>query len=130
LTNTINIKIKQVNILYNKTTEKNTEDKFAANLYYVVEVKNISNEKHNIDLKLFIQNSLSTKIVIGDRTFGPKGTPFSLQKGEKIVIDYGPLIKHPDTLDKETKTILYNYMNELVAQVDVDSKLYTILIKK
>ncbi|RKD31264.1 hypothetical protein [Thermohalobacter berrensis] len=120
--NYVNVKMKPSKILFNKTTEEQVLDNKLCNIVYTVIVENISSENIKINLKLFIPDELSSTIVYGATTLGPRKKDVILKPGERINIGMGTLIKHLNNLSEKEKELFDDYKDILYIELLINDK--------
>lgn len=118
----VSIKMEPSEILFNKTTEKQVVDNEYCSIVYKVKVENIRNENIKINLKVLIPDELTSTIIYGDHSLGPRNKYIKLKPGEKIDIGFGTIMKHLDRLSKSQKELFENYKNILYIELLINGK--------
>lgn len=118
----VSIKMKPSEILFNKTTEEQGIDNELCSIIYKVIIENIRNENIKINLKLLIPDELTSTIVYGETTLGPRKKYIELKPGERINISMGTLMKHLDRLSENEKKLFEKYKDILYIELLINGK--------
>ncbi len=118
----ISIEMKSSELVYNKTTEKQTEDNELNNLMYNVSFKNKTKDVITFKFKMFIPNELAESIIVSTEPSIPSSEDLVLEPGKGTGIDSGRLMIHYNKLDKVKKELFEKYKDTLYFEFHMNGK--------
>lgn len=118
----VTIEMKPSEILFDKTTVEQTIDNEFCNIVYYVIIENITDENINIILKILIPDELTSTMIYGEPSLGPRPKYIELKPGEKIDIAHGTLLKHMNRLREAEKEIFEKYKDTLYIELLINDK--------
>lgn len=125
----IDIIMKDSELLFNKTTEKQVVDKELCNLMYDVSFKNKTKDIITFNFVMYIPKEMYNIILTIEPSVS-KSEDLVLEPGKGTGIGSGRLMTHYDKLDKEKREIFEKYKNTVYFEFHINGKKAYVKYKK
>ncbi|WP_427337912.1 hypothetical protein [Caloranaerobacter sp. DY30410] len=118
----VKIEMEESQILFNKTTVEQREDKYLANIVYRLKIRNITSSNIKIHYTLYIPKEFAERFVIGERVFNLFVDGVEIKPNKSLNIGHGTLIRHYKLLSQEEKEIFNKYKDIVYLVLSINDK--------